>query len=164
MSVLRHVRDMFVIGNCMRKRQEIAGQMQSISAVLLQLQERLERMESRLSSIETRLDGNGASDSRAWAKTANAPLGASAFGGVVVSGSNAPSSVMVGNRELLLSSTDEQIVSLVGLRGVACAEDVQAHFKYKGKNAASARLNRLASLGVLEKQQAGRRVYYKLRM
>jgi len=94
----------------------------------------------------------------------NAPLGASAFSGVAVSGSATPSSVMIGGREVLLGSTDERIVGFVGSRGAVCAQDVQTQFKYKGKNAASARLNKLASMGVLEKQQAGRRVYYRLRM
>jgi len=44
--------------------------------------------------------------------------------------------------------------------GKASAEEVRAKFKYKGKNAASARLNRLCDMGLLEKQQAGKKVYF----
>jgi len=119
--------------------------------------------------IESKLGEKSAGESKtstivSQVSQREAMLGAGTFIGIHVSGSNAPASVMVASKEMLLSSTDEQIVNLVGARGVVCSDDVQAHFKYRGKNAASARLNRLASLGVFEKQQAGRRVYYKLRV
>jgi predicted HTH transcriptional regulator len=60
----------------------------------------------------------------------------------------------------ILGDIDEKIIEFVKKNGKACAEDLQREFKYRGKNAASARLNRLHSQGLLEKKQAGRRVYY----
>ena len=145
----------------MKTSQEMSTQMLEIAHLLQSLQQRLERMEGRMSQIETRLGVSGASDSREkWIGQTDAQT--VTFGAVAVSGSNTPTSIILAKKEILLSPTDEQIVNLLRTRGAVCADDVQAHFKYKGKNAASARLNRLASLGVLERQQAGRRVYYKL--
>ncbi|NYZ79356.1 hypothetical protein H0N99_04375 [Candidatus Micrarchaeota archaeon] len=60
----------------------------------------------------------------------------------------------------ILGDVDERIIEFVKKNGKACAEDLQRAFNYRGKNAASARLNRLHSQGLLEKKQAGRRVYY----
>jgi predicted HTH transcriptional regulator len=60
----------------------------------------------------------------------------------------------------ILGDVDEKIIEFVKKNGKACAEDLQKAFSYRGKNAASARLNRLHSQGLLEKKQAGRRVYY----
>lgn len=65
--------------------------------------------------------------------------------------------------EMMLPKVDEQIVAFIKKKEKACAEDVQREFKYRGKNAASARLNRLYDGGVLNKQQAGRTVWYFLR-
>ncbi len=62
--------------------------------------------------------------------------------------------------EEILGDVDERIIEFVKKNGKACAEDLQRAFNYRGKNAASARLNRLHSQGLLEKKQAGRRVYY----
>jgi len=64
---------------------------------------------------------------------------------------------------VLLADVDKDIVSFVKAKGHACAQDVQAHFAYRGKNAASARLNRLCELSLLEKQQVGRKVYFHIR-
>ena len=65
--------------------------------------------------------------------------------------------------EMALPEVDAQIKELIRAAGKMCAEDVQMKFGYRGKNAASARLNRLYSLGVLNKQQVGRKVWYFLR-
>ncbi len=62
--------------------------------------------------------------------------------------------------QMLLPEIDEQIVEYVKAKGKACAEEVQKEFKYKGRNAASARLNALFAQGMLEKAQVGRKVYY----
>jgi predicted HTH transcriptional regulator len=62
--------------------------------------------------------------------------------------------------EEILGDVDEKIIEFVKKNGKVCADDLQRAFNYKGKNAASARLNRLYSQGLLEKKQAGRRVYY----
>ena len=132
-----------------------------LSAVLHSLQRQITRIEGRLDKIESRLEDKGASDPRgAWAAPA---VGAGGFAGVSVSTSSTPASAMLERKEILLSNVDEQIVALMRARDMVCAEDVRAHFKYKGKNAASARLNRLYELGLLEKKQAGRAVYYKIR-
>jgi len=60
----------------------------------------------------------------------------------------------------LLPEIDEQIISLIREQGKASAEDVRLRFGYKGKNAASARLNRLCSMGLLRKKQAGKKVFF----
>lgn len=60
----------------------------------------------------------------------------------------------------ILGDIDGKIIEFVKKSGKVCAEDLQRPFNYRGKNAASARLNKLHSQGLLEKKQAGRRVYY----
>jgi len=62
-----------------------------------------------------------------------------------------------------LPEADARIIEYVKSVGKACAEDVQKKLGYRGKNGASARLNRLYSLGVLNKVQAGRKVLYFVR-
>ena len=62
--------------------------------------------------------------------------------------------------EEILGDIDGKIIDFVKKSGKVCAEDLQRAFSYRGKNAASARLNKLHSQGLLEKKQAGRRVYY----
>jgi phosphomevalonate kinase len=66
-------------------------------------------------------------------------------------------------KDELLGDVDEKLIELIKKSGKACAEDVQREFNYRGKNAASARLNRLFSQGLLEKKQAGRKVYYLIK-
>ncbi|MFA4946742.1 MAG: hypothetical protein WC607_04385 [Candidatus Micrarchaeia archaeon] len=61
-----------------------------------------------------------------------------------------------------LSGLEERIVAFVKAKGMACAEDVQAEFKYKGRNAASSRMNALFKQGVLEKKRAGMKMFYAL--
>ncbi|MFH1100195.1 MAG: hypothetical protein V1722_04920 [Candidatus Micrarchaeota archaeon] len=61
----------------------------------------------------------------------------------------------------MLPEVDEAIIAFIKSKSAVCAEDVQEEFKYKGKNAASARLNRLCSLGVLKKSQVGKRVFFE---
>lgn len=65
--------------------------------------------------------------------------------------------------EAILSEVDEQLVQFAKEKGRVCAEDVQERFKYKGRNGASSRLNRLYEKGILEKAQAGKRVLYAVR-
>ncbi len=60
----------------------------------------------------------------------------------------------------ILAEVDEEILAFVRSKQRVCSEDVQGQFKYKGKNAASARLNNLFRQGLLEKQQAGKKVYF----
>lgn len=66
------------------------------------------------------------------------------------------------NEDLLLPEVDEQILSFVKQKGKVIAEEVRAKFNYRGKNAASARLNRLCDLGLLSKKQVGRKVFFFL--
>ncbi len=61
----------------------------------------------------------------------------------------------------MLPEVDEAIVSFIR-EGPKTAEDVQHKFGYKGKNAASARLNRLHDLGVVVKKHVGKKVYFSL--
>ncbi len=65
------------------------------------------------------------------------------------------------SQERMLGEVDDEIFAFVKERGRACAAEVQKHFKYRGANAASARLSRLYELGLLEKQQVGRKVFYQ---
>jgi hypothetical protein len=60
----------------------------------------------------------------------------------------------------ILPEIDEQILGFVKEAGRATAEQVRARFNYRGKNAASARLNRLCDMGLLQKQQVGKKVYF----
>ncbi|MFA5108273.1 MAG: hypothetical protein WC492_01940 [Candidatus Micrarchaeia archaeon] len=149
----------------MAERIELAKATVELASMMKELQIQMERMENRLDMVEGRLS-SGASESKTadiWAAPKQDSGVMTAFGGVSVSGTQGPASVMLARGEMLLAPADEQIVNIIRTKGVVCATDVQAHFKYKGTNAASARLNRLASLGVLEKQQAGRKVYYKIK-
>ena len=62
-----------------------------------------------------------------------------------------------------ISDRDQEILEFVKSRKKVCADDVQDHFKYRGRNAASARLNKLFRDNVVEKVYAGRNVYYALK-
>ena len=62
--------------------------------------------------------------------------------------------------EILLAEVDEDIMGYVSEKGKVTAEDVRSHFNYKGSNAASARLNRLYERGLLDKKQAGRKIFF----
>jgi predicted transcriptional regulator len=70
--------------------------------------------------------------------------------------------IITHSRELVstLSERDQEIYDHVVSKSRVCAEDLQESFKYKGKHAASARLNRLFNMGLLDKAQSGRTVYY----
>jgi len=63
--------------------------------------------------------------------------------------------------ERLLPEVDEAIVAFLK-EGPKTAEDVQKKFGYRGKNAASARLNRLHDYGVVVKKHAGKKVFFSL--
>lgn len=66
-------------------------------------------------------------------------------------------------KEILLPSVDQKIIDFIKQKDHVCAKEVQKQFKYKGVNAASARLNKLCSKGLLVKEQVGRKVYFKLK-
>lgn len=61
---------------------------------------------------------------------------------------------------IILSETEEEIMALVQENGKVCAQDVKARLGYKGTNAACARLSKLFLQGLLEKKQAGKKVFY----
>jgi len=63
----------------------------------------------------------------------------------------------------LLTEQDQKILAFVRDAGKACAEDVQGQFEYRGKNAASARMNALAKQGLLKKARVGKKVYFLTR-
>ena len=67
---------------------------------------------------------------------------------------------MVAQDAPLLPEIDDQILRFVKESGKVTAEDVRVKFNYRGKNAASARLNRLYELNLLQKQQVGKRVFF----
>lgn len=72
----------------------------------------------------------------------------------------APAMPNFGAAETLLPEIDEQIMQFVRGQGKATSEEVRVKFKYRGKNAASARLNRLCDMGLLRKQQVGKKVFF----
>ncbi len=137
-----------------------------VATLLKELSVRLERLEARMAALETRVAPQGGASARMGERAFPlAPTSGMSAGthGVSVSGSATPTAMMSNERELLLAPADEQIVNLIRARGHVCATDVQVKFKYKGKNAASARLSRLYELGLLEKSHAGRTVFYRMR-
>jgi hypothetical protein len=69
-------------------------------------------------------------------------------------------SAPVGPEEVLLPQVDEEILKFVKEKRHATSEEVRARFGYRGKNAASARLNRMYELGLLGKKQVGRAVLF----
>lgn len=74
----------------------------------------------------------------------------------------APQSTMPQPRGTIpLSRLDAEIMQQVQRMDIACSEDIQKRMNYKGRNAASARLNKLYKQGLLERYQLGHKVYYK---
>ena len=71
------------------------------------------------------------------------------------------SGVTGGMKEIPISGLDRQIVQTVQVKGMVCADDIKEVMKYKGRNAASAHLNRLYRAGILHRYQLGRKVYFK---
>ena len=63
-------------------------------------------------------------------------------------------------QKLDLSERDNEVYDFVNEKGRVCADDVQENFKYKGRNAASARLSKLFKYGTVEKTYVGKKVYY----
>lgn len=59
-----------------------------------------------------------------------------------------------------LSEVDQEIIVYTKKHGKIDAEQLREHFHYKGKNAASARLNALFQKGLLTKARAGKKVLY----
>jgi len=62
-----------------------------------------------------------------------------------------------------ISERDEEVLAYVREKGRVCADSMQDNFKYKGRNAASARLSKLFKDGLLEKVYVGRKVYYTVK-
>ncbi|MDO8626895.1 MAG: hypothetical protein Q7K42_00385 [Candidatus Diapherotrites archaeon] len=62
----------------------------------------------------------------------------------------------------ILPEQDQQIINLINHKGTTHAEEVQGALKYRGKNAASQRLNKLCRDGVLKKIQSGRKVLFTI--
>jgi RIO-like serine/threonine protein kinase len=60
----------------------------------------------------------------------------------------------------MLPEIDEMILSFVKEVGKVTAEEVRKKFNYKGKNAASSRLNRLCKQNLLSKKQVGKKVFF----
>lgn len=65
--------------------------------------------------------------------------------------------------DLMLADQDEKIMSFVRRVGKADAEEVRKEFGYRGKNAASARMNALVKQGLLQKKRVGKKVYFLTR-
>ena len=67
----------------------------------------------------------------------------------------------INNREVPLSDLDSRILNFVQSRDMICADDLVKFMKYRGRNAACARLNKLHRQGILDRYQLGHKVYYK---
>ena len=60
-----------------------------------------------------------------------------------------------------ISELDAKILQHIQIKGMSCADDIKKQMNYRGRNAASARLNRMYKQGLLERHQLGHKVYYK---
>ncbi len=67
----------------------------------------------------------------------------------------------LANREVPLSGLEARVLDFVQSKGMICADDLTEFMKYKGRNAACSRLNKLYRQGVLDRYQLGHKVYYK---
>ncbi len=97
----------------------------------------IERLDTRFAEVETRL--------------------------AAMERAGAPAAAVHGNaegEEVLLPSVDEEMLKFVKEKRHVNAEEVRKRFGYKGKNAASSRLNRMYEMGLLEKRQVGRVVVF----
>ncbi|MGC8629112.1 MAG: hypothetical protein ACP5T4_02780 [Candidatus Micrarchaeia archaeon] len=63
--------------------------------------------------------------------------------------------------EVPLSEVDAKVIEFIQTKGMASAAELQEFMHYKGKNAASARLNLLYKRGLLDRFQLGHKVYYR---
>ncbi len=64
-------------------------------------------------------------------------------------------------QEIPLSALDAKIIEYIQVKGMCCADDIKAIMSYKGRNAASSRLNSLYKRNLLQRYQLGHKVYYK---
>ncbi len=109
----------------------------STNLVLKEISRKLEAMDSRISNLEKQVSLVSHVSQSANPEAPSAP------------------------HPPLLPEIDESILGFVRKRGGrATAEEVQRRFHYRGANAASARLNGLFKLGLLEKRQVGRKVFF----
>ncbi len=129
------MKDPLVVGALLNKLSE---ERQSTNLLLKQILEKLDRInsfEARIESIESKIQHNNQTNLEEVHATApSAPV--------------------------MLAKVDEEIVTFARNIGRVCAQMVAEKFKYRGKNAASARLNRLVDKGHLTKQQVGREIYF----
>lgn len=130
-SILDKLDDPVVIGALMHRT---VAEKENTNRILKNISEMFERLTSKMSMLEGRI---ARLEQRAMP------------------------SVLAHPQERLLGDVDDEVLTFVRERGRACAAEVQKRFNYRGTNAASARLSRLYELGLLEKQQAGRKVYYR---
>ncbi len=63
---------------------------------------------------------------------------------------------------ILLTQTQEKIMSIIKTHETVDAEVIRKKLNYKGKNAASQQLTELVDKGLLQRKQVGRRVYFML--
>jgi hypothetical protein len=81
----------------------------------------------------------------------------------IAPGADQSSGQFSAKKEVPLSEIDAKLVQNIQLSrsSMACADDLRSRMNYRGRNAVSARLNRLYRMGVLERYQLGKKVYYK---
>ncbi len=134
-------KDPVFVGTLMHR---IAEEKQSTNLLLREINAKLDRfeaLEKKIAELEARLE-------QREAKSNHKASLSSSFEKV--------------QKRVLLPEVDEAIITFVREKGAVCAEDVQSKFAYKGKNAASARLNRLCNLNIVKKSQVGKKMYFEL--
>ncbi len=65
------------------------------------------------------------------------------------------------SKEIPLSPVDASIINYIQTKGMACADEIKESMRYKGRNAACARLNKLYRMELLDRFQLGHRVFYR---
>ncbi len=131
------MRDPLVVGALLHK---LAAERENANRLMLEISAKLDRimaLEEKVARLEKALETK-------QSKKPHAPTASAAS-------------------VVLLPEVDEKIIAFIKSRnGMTNAAQVQAHFHYKGRNAASSRLHALFEQGLLEKKQVGKTVYYLL--
>jgi hypothetical protein len=149
---LQKFKDPVVLAMLMKR---VSDERESSNRVLKNIFARLDAMEMRLRQLELAYP-NAAQESANDAATPRAPRPPI----LAQESANDAATPRAPRPPILLPDVDFEIMDFARAKKRVCAEDVQKRFKYKGVNAACARLNRLHELGVFGKKQVGRKVYY----
>ncbi|MBI5635869.1 hypothetical protein HY993_02820 [Candidatus Micrarchaeota archaeon] len=124
------MKDPLVVGALLNK---VASERTSANLMLKQIMEKLDSIDERVSKLESQKQ---------------------------FSANNRITAPQGNNETVLLSQPDEAIMELVEKHGATDAQAVKEKLGYKGKNAASSRMNALYKMNLLDKKQVGRKVFF----